>query len=331
MNHPAWLARVKVIHRHRRDSRLICLRIEFVKVLIGFSSYLRQWVGGAIQSHGRARRLRRWRTRGFFGLCRLRCQTGKTITRTCVLKLKSGDKRLNWISGAGRATNSPTGPFAPISQILATGALAVALGAPGPALGDALPGGDQDTTSTNFVAESHLDAIIAAPRFVEFLAHDSMVALTDLTLAPIERREHMRQIFYRSFATTNIARAVLGRYWFTATDAEKDEFLDVLGRYVAVVVVDNFSNGRFVIFSTSQAERPGRDEAFYDVATVLTSDSFSSPVVWTIEIVDGELKVLDLVISGQSFIMGQRDRFARILRRNDGSMAALIEAIRPTF
>lgn len=213
--------------------------------------------------------------------------------------------------------------------LLVSGLLALTLSITDWVHAEDLYSGEYDAAINMVIGDDPAEAMSAAPLFVELLAHESIAVLTDQKLGQTERRERLRQIFYRSFATTDIAHAVLGRYWFMATEDEKGEFMDVLGRYVATTVLDNFSSGQFEIFSTSQVDGPGRGGAVYGVETVLSADSYSAQVVWTIGIVDGEPKVLDLVIAGNSFLLSQRDRFASILRRNDGSVAALIEAIRP--
>ncbi|MCZ6604823.1 MAG: ABC transporter substrate-binding protein [Alphaproteobacteria bacterium] len=180
-------------------------------------------------------------------------------------------------------------------------------------------------------ADSGELGLVAAPRFVEVLTRHGMSSLGDPSVDRNVRRAQMRDLFYQSFATQKIARVVLGRHWFAASSQERQDFMDVLGGYIADVVIRNLADGNFKIFGTVEFDRPETGTKVYDVNTVLVSEGSSTQIIWSIELIDGEPKVRDLIIEGQSFLLAQRNNFEHILRRNSGSMTALIEAIRPIF
>ena len=179
------------------------------------------------------------------------------------------------------------------------------------------------------LAQLDAQGLEKAPTFIKVLTQSGVSALTDITLPPSERREQVRQTFLDSFATQSIARIVLGRYWFGASAEDKLRFVDVLGYYVADNVTDNFPQGRFEIFDTAKIDGPNPAVPRYEVVTVLVADTFSSRIIWTIDVIDDQPKVFDLKIDGSSFLQSQKDKFALILQRNNGSIPDLIESIQP--
>ncbi len=172
---------------------------------------------------------------------------------------------------------------------------------------------------------------LVAPQFIQVLTAQGVTALTDASLEPLERRAAMRDTFTTSFATEAIARLTLGRHWITASDEEKEHFIVALTEFVASTVVDNLpTTGHFEIFATNEIDSPESENRRFEVNTVLVTDHFSSPIIWTIDVIEGQPKVLDLAINNKSFLQSQKTEFATILRRNGGSIEDLIAQITPT-
>ena len=176
-------------------------------------------------------------------------------------------------------------------------------------------------------AENGTSLTEVAPGFVEILTRNGIGALATTDQDRSERRAALSQTFYRSFATDAIAQIVLGRYWLSASAHDKTNFLSALGGYVADAVISNFSNGQFEIFSASIPENQPADGQRVEVLTVFVTESFSTTVVWSLDVDGDGLKVVDIIFGGRSFLLAQRSHFQRIMQRNGGSLAALIEEI----
>lgn len=167
--------------------------------------------------------------------------------------------------------------------------------------------------------DSDLDAALL---FVELLTRRGMAALTDHALGPVERQEALRQVFQNSFATSDIARLVLGRYWRGASEQEKYLFGENLANVAADTLVQNFPAGEFKIFDAREVEGPSNGLQSIEVKTVFVAESVSSLVFWTVRNVDGEIKALDIVIGNHSFLLAQKRNFEQSIQRNGGSMDA---------
>lgn len=171
------------------------------------------------------------------------------------------------------------------------------------------------------------DPTNVAPLFVEIVIDGGIDALTGTRRNRAESQEIFRQIFREFFATENIGQLVLGPLWLTATETQRERFLDALGIYLGNRVIDRVPNGQFFVRDAVLTGRSPLGAPSAEVITVFVGQNFSARVPWTVSIVDGELKVLDIRFAGNSFLLDQRNTFERVLRRNGNSLDDLIAEI----
>ena len=183
---------------------------------------------------------------------------------------------------------------------------------------------DSEIADPRFSIESFGDAVDKAPLFIETLIGEGIVTLIDQSRDRQERRELFRETFRRSFATRELGRLIIGRHWNSASDEEKLGFLEALGGIIADTLLLNFPGGQFEILDAEATVDAPQGAQRIIVNTTFISENFSVPVPWTVVVIDGELKVLDIVVFSSSYLLTRKDEFAETLRRNGGSLAALI-------
>ena len=183
---------------------------------------------------------------------------------------------------------------------------------------------DVEIGDPRFSVESFDDAVNIAPHFIEALIGEGIVTLIDQSHDRQERRELFRETFRRSFATNEIGRLIIGRHWNTASDEEKLAFLEALGGIIADTLLLNFRSGQFEIRAARAIVDVPQGGQRIIVNTIFVSENISVAVPWTVTVADGELKVLDIVVFGSSYLLTRKDEFAETLRRNGGSLTGLI-------
>ena len=144
---------------------------------------------------------------------------------------------------------------------------------------------------------------------------------------PAERLARFRQLFRADFDGLAIARFVLGRYWRSASDEERQEFLRLFEDYVVYVYGTRLSdfNGETIRVRSSRTDGDG---------TIVSTDVFgpgaNAPIKvdWRLIAENGSFKITDVVIEGISLMVTQRSEFAAVIQRHGGQVGGLLALMR---
>jgi phospholipid transport system substrate-binding protein len=144
---------------------------------------------------------------------------------------------------------------------------------------------------------------------------------------PPERLERFRQLFRADFDGPAIARFVLGRYWRSASDEERQEFLRLFEDYVVYVYGTRLSdfNGETFRIRGSRTDGDG---------TIVSTDVFTAganapiKVDWRLIPENGGFKITDVIIEGISLMVTQRSEFASVIQRHGGQVGGLLTLMR---
>jgi phospholipid transport system substrate-binding protein len=160
------------------------------------------------------------------------------------------------------------------------------------------------------------DILVEASSFVRSL-NDQAIAIVgnkDLDNADRERRFHA--VFVGSFDVPAIGRFVIGRYWRTATDAQKTEFLSLFED----MIVNTYSR-RFTAYRGEQLAISGTRP---DGESAMVTSTFAQPngspvkVDWRVIKSEGHLKVVDVMVEGVSMSLTQQQEFGAVIQRSGG-------------
>jgi len=182
-----------------------------------------------------------------------------------------------------------------------------------------------------------LIAVIAAPLPARAAATDPSGFISDLgerainvltsTQSQAERESQFTKLFDEGFDVPGIARFVLGPYWRTATDAQRDEFTKLFEAYIIHAYVVRFSaySGQQLKVTGS---RPEGDGAL--VTSQITGVNNSPPVKvdWRVAKADAGFKITDVIVEGVSMAITERQEFASVIQRGGGQLEALLKALR---
>lgn len=169
-----------------------------------------------------------------------------------------------------------------------------------------------------------------ASSFVQALGNQTIAVVADKTLGSVDRDQRFRDIFVGSFDVPGIARFVLGRYWRTATDAQKAEFETLFEAMIVRTYADRFSQYKGEPFAVI-ASRKEEGENHAMVTTSLAQPGNGAPplkIDWRVLKPEGSLKIVDVIIEGVSMILTQQQEFAAVIQRNGGQLESLLASMR---
>lgn len=162
---------------------------------------------------------------------------------------------------------------------------------------------------------------------VSRLGGNAITILADQGKTATERQAGLETLFRDGFDVPLLGQIVLGRYWRTATDAQKQAYLDVFYTFVVKTYasrLDSYAGQSFAVTGSS---------ALNDREVVVNS-LVSQPrgndlkVDWRVLTRDGQPRIVDVIIEGVSMAITHRSEFAAVIAQNGGNVDALIEKLR---
>jgi phospholipid transport system substrate-binding protein len=129
-----------------------------------------------------------------------------------------------------------------------------------------------------------------------------------------------------------VARLILGRHWRTASDAQREAYLELFREYALANLASKLHLYRGQGFEVTDAKVVSEQDA---VVTSRILDPGEPPlqVDWRLRARDdGSLVVIDLIVAGVSLIVTLRSEFGAVIERQgfDGLLAELRQRITQT-
>lgn len=143
-----------------------------------------------------------------------------------------------------------------------------------------------------------------------------------------ERKLQFRELADRAFDVPKIARFVLGHYWVTAGEAERQQFVKAFEDYMVQVYWSYFGQYRAEGIMVLAQRELGANSVRVTTQIMRPDGQVPAKVDWTITAQGDTYKIIDVNIEGVSQALTYRDQFASIISRNGGDVAALIDDLR---
>lgn len=166
-----------------------------------------------------------------------------------------------------------------------------------------------------------------AAGFMTELGDRVLKLLNDKDTLEAQRREQFDKLADQAFDIPKIAQFVLGRYWLSASDEEKQQFVKTFEVYMVNIYWTRFREYAGIDFKVASQRRDGN---LIYVTTEFGRQSGQPPVRidWTIATVGDNFRIRDASLEGVSQALTYRQEFASVIERNGGSVSALIEQLR---
>jgi len=166
-----------------------------------------------------------------------------------------------------------------------------------------------------------------ASGFVQALGDQAIQIITDKALDVSGREQRFHAMFVDSFDVPAIGRFVLGRYWRTATDAQKAEFLKLFEDMIVKTYNSRFSEYKGEQFVVTGVRADG-DSAMVSTDVAQPNGRPPIKVEWRVIPEQGKPKIVDVVIEGVSMSLTQQQEFGSVIQRNGGQVDGLISTMR---
>ena len=171
-------------------------------------------------------------------------------------------------------------------------------------------------------------AVPAEQAFVQGLGEKALSILADKSISETQAKITFKKMMNDNFDLPAIGRFVLGRYWHSATPAQQQEYNTLFHRMVEKIYTDRFSlySGETFKVTGSRADPSGGDTMV--ISQVVRPQGPPVNVEWRVRQVNGQPKILDVVVEGVSMSVTQRAEFASVIQRGGGNLEALLQMMR---
>ncbi len=164
--------------------------------------------------------------------------------------------------------------------------------------------------------------------FVKATTDKGLKFLADANASKAQKTADFRKLLDQSFDLETIGRFALGRYWNTATEAQKKEYLGLFRK----MVVDVYSN-RFEEYKGQKVEvrsfrSIGNQDTLVSSFLVPPNGGEEVQVDWRVRNKGGSYKIVDVLVAGVSMSVTQRSEFSSVIQRGGGNVDALIAQLK---
>jgi phospholipid transport system substrate-binding protein len=155
---------------------------------------------------------------------------------------------------------------------------------------------------------------------------DRLVAVVNGAGSTSAKRAQMTEIINSDVDVDGIGRFCLGRYWRTATPEQQKQYLSLFHEVLVTNITSKLGEYQGVTFTMGRS-KPQDEEAVVST-TVVRPNNAPTAVDWIIANPSSAPKIIDVVAEGTSLRLTQRQDYASYLTHNNGSVDALIAAMK---
>ena len=172
----------------------------------------------------------------------------------------------------------------------------------------------------------YADRIIQSQQLVGNLYND-LVATSMKELSIDEQKIELKNLFQKYVDIPIIARAVLGKSWRQANSDQRKRFISVFKLYVSNKYGRQFSEFKGTKLEITKSRDTLTKAGVLVSSIVMVPGNPSLKVVWQVSDGSGSLKLVDLRVEGISMLSTERQEFRSKLKKFEGSIDDLIQAI----
>jgi phospholipid transport system substrate-binding protein len=171
-----------------------------------------------------------------------------------------------------------------------------------------------------------VDANPAASAFMQTLGNEAIRDLTDPAVPKAEREARFRRLLNDHFDMAAISKFVLGRYWRSADEPQREEFRKLFEDFIVGSYSARFGEYRGEAFKVAGSSVDNAGSIIVHSMIDMPS-SEDIRVDWRLRGTDAEFSIVDIIVEGVSMAVTQRSEFASVIQSR-GGVDGLIEALR---
>jgi phospholipid transport system substrate-binding protein len=153
-----------------------------------------------------------------------------------------------------------------------------------------------------------------------------LVAIINGPGSTAQKSADLRSLVNNIVAVDQIGKFVLGRYYRVATPAQRSEYMQLFHQTLAYNITTQIRAYQGVTFTTGRVTNGPEGEM---VSTEVSRQGQSpAHVQWVVDTVDGQPKIVDVVVEGTSLRVTERSDYSSVINDHGGQVDALLTAMK---
>lgn len=164
-----------------------------------------------------------------------------------------------------------------------------------------------------------------AEAFVKSVTNAGIEELINSDVSESEKKARFTKLFNQDLDLDFIGKFVLGRYWRTATEKQRTEFIDVYRKLNIQTWSERFNEFKgkhFEFIGTEKSKSP--DQIFVNTQVPMEEGAPAS-VKWRVKETGGTLRIVDIIIENVSLAQTSRSEYTSYIQKSSKGIDGLIQ------
>jgi phospholipid transport system substrate-binding protein len=163
-----------------------------------------------------------------------------------------------------------------------------------------------------------------ARELIQGVGDEVLEILRDSSLSDDQKVERLVDLLEGPIDLDLVARLILGRHWRTASEAQRQEYLELFRGYALNFLASKLHLYRGQSYEVLDAQVISERDALV-TTRILDNQGPPLKVDWRLREQDGTLMAIDVIVEGVSLIVTQRSEFGSVIERQgfEGLLAEL--------
>lgn len=152
-----------------------------------------------------------------------------------------------------------------------------------------------------------------------------LVSVVNSNASSTQKADELRELVNKIVAVNHVGDYVLGRYLNVATPDQHTQFLNLFHQLLSYNITYQIKAYQGLSFVVNGATPMGNDMVVH--TTITSPGKAPADVGWAVDEVNGQPKIVDVIVAGTSLRITTRNDYASVVTDNGGQVSALLKAM----
>ena len=167
-----------------------------------------------------------------------------------------------------------------------------------------------------------------AEAFIKNVTSQGIEQLVNADISQSERNARFTKLFNQDLDLDFIGKFVLGRYWRTASEAQRKEFIDVYRKLNIQTWSERFNEFKGKHFEFAGTEKSQQDDQIFVVTQVPMQEGAPASVKWRVKDTGGQMRIVDIIIENVSLALTARSEYTAFVQKSPDGVDGLIKNLK---
>lgn len=167
-----------------------------------------------------------------------------------------------------------------------------------------------------------------AEAFIKNVTSQGIEQLVNADISQSERNARFTKLFNQDLDLDFIGKFVLGRYWRTASEAQRKEFIDVYRKLNIQTWSERFNEFKGKHFEFVGTEKSQQDDQIFVVTQVPMQEGAPASVKWRVKENGGQMRIVDIIIENVSLALTARSEYTAFVQKAPDGVDGLIKNLK---